>query len=128
MDKRLEEYLDKQMKKHQDGMEAEASLIKMFKDAKKVATSKEKVDQVMGEYTQVAKSIHGNWLDIFREEIKQADDWKKIAHETLDQQIEQRNAFIACHAWVLQELRWIRDEAYLLDSDELGEEKEGEIR
>lgn len=126
MDKRLKEYLDKQIKKHQDGMEAEASLIKMFKDAKKVATSKEKVDQVMGEYAQVAKSIHGNWLEILREEIKRADNWREIAHETLDQQIDQRNVFIACHAWTLQELNWIRDEAYLLDSDELAEEKEEE--
>lgn len=42
MDKRLKEYLDKQIKKHQDDMEAEVSLIQMFKDAKKVAASKEK--------------------------------------------------------------------------------------
>ena len=117
MDERLKEYLEKQIKKHQDDMEAEVSLIKMFKDAKKVAASKEKVDQVMSEYAQVTKGIHGDLLYHLRTEIKLADNWEKIAHETLDQQIDQRYVFLACHAWALQELSWIRDEAYLLDEE-----------
>ena len=118
MDERLKEYLDKQIEKHRDGIETEKSLIKMFEDAKKVAASKEKVDQVMSEYTEATKDLHGNWLDSLRAEIKLADNWGEIAHETLDQQIDQRNVFIACHTWVLQELDWIRDEAYLQNEDE----------
>ncbi len=118
MDERLKEYLDKQIEKHRDDIETEKSLIKMFEDAKKVAASKEKVDQVISEYTEVTKDLHGNWLDNLRAEIKLADNWRKIAHETLDQQIDQRHIFIACHTWVLQELDWIRDEAYLSNEDE----------